>query len=217
MPPKVPKPPKKMKSPKVKKPKVKKPLYQRQNQKQNINIRINNGSGGKLQQRAVENYRTTPITTYPLFREMYDIAPIVRNPVAVEKEPISDIRVKSTPTPITVEKTVEPTPLKIPKSKVKNNRAIENTADYFNYGRDTLGKEKRDEFNSDTEFFNTSKKTKIPEPFQASSNFDMGISPVSGRTREQERNKGGSNPRPQKTPEQKARAKELRNLKKSEK
>jgi hypothetical protein len=214
MPPKVPKPPKKMKAPKVKKPKVKKPLYQRQNQKQNINIRINNGSGGKLQQRAVENYRTTPITTYPLFREMYDIAPIVRNPVAVEKEPVKDISVKSTPTPITVEKTVESTPLKIPKSRVKN------TADYFSYGRDTLGKDKRDEFNSDTEFFNnTTKKTKIPEPFQASanSNFDIGISPVSGRTREQERNKGGSNPRPQKTPEQKARAKELRNLKKSEK
>lgn len=82
--------PKKMKQPRVKKPKVRSQPKVKVSQKQNINIRINNGSGGPLQQRLTENTRTVPITTYPLFREQFDQAPINRN-IMTEKVPVKEV------------------------------------------------------------------------------------------------------------------------------
>lgn len=90
---------KKIKQPKVKKLKSKSQPKVKVSQKQNISIRIN--TNGKLQERAIENYRTSPITTYPLFREQYDIAPISynqpviqpvkTNPIVVEKTDIPEV------------------------------------------------------------------------------------------------------------------------------
>ena len=73
--PKVPK----AKKPKAKKPKRRNPVAQKQRQKQSVNVRVINNNGGTGGGTGSDGVRTVPITTYPLFREQYDVAPITLN------------------------------------------------------------------------------------------------------------------------------------------
>ena len=73
----------KPKVPKAKKPKAKpkrkNPVAQKQKQRQNVNVRVINNNGGAGGGVRSEGVRTVPITTYPLFREQFDVAPITLN------------------------------------------------------------------------------------------------------------------------------------------
>ena len=68
------------------KPKRKNPVAQKQKQRQSVNVRVINNNGGTGGGGGrTDGVRTVPITTYPLFREQYDVAPITLNKNSLNK------------------------------------------------------------------------------------------------------------------------------------
>ena len=132
------------KAPKVKKPK-RKPVLQKQKQRQiqNVNVRVINNNNtvkrGKTGTRtpsrtpAVEYPRTSPvITTYPLFREQYDVPPILSRqepsvlPIISNTPVMTEIPAPfiQSPIPTPFVNTLIPNESRLKKIKSKKNKKI---------------------------------------------------------------------------------------------